>query len=162
MDEKVYHVLEELNIPYQKYEHPAMFTVADGETMDLDFGDAIDCKNLFLKDSKTGKFYLVSLPCSKRADIRGLIKKIGAKKLSFASDDELYEHLGVRSGSASILNIIEVEQAEEVTFVIDRSLQEVDRVCFHPNLNTASIAFKREDMHRILDKYHANYVYLEV
>ena len=48
--EKVFKVLNALNIDYQLINHPAAFTVEDMDKLDMNqYGDV--CKNLFLRDS---------------------------------------------------------------------------------------------------------------
>ncbi|MEG0872720.1 MAG: YbaK/EbsC family protein [Clostridia bacterium] len=160
MDEKVYAVLEKLNISYESIKHPALFGQRDCEKYNINM-NGTDCKNLFLKDSKIEEYYLVSLPLTKRLDLKLLKERLNTNRLEFAKEDVLFEKLGVKRGSVSLLNIIEVEKTA-VKFVIDSELLKSAKVCFHPNENTSTVIFKTKDIDKILDFYNVCYEYVEL
>ncbi len=161
MEEEVYNVFDRLKIPYEVIRHNAIYKSSDRGNLEIDFRGAVCCKNLFLKDEKNGKKYLVSLKLSKRANLKLLQSELGSNRLTFASDTELFENLGIKSGNASILNII-CKPNTSVLFVIDKELLNFDKVCFHPNVNTASISFSPNYVCDILESYKANYIFLDV
>ena len=51
--------------------------------------DAVHCKNLFLRNQKGNRHYLVIVEHTKRADLRRVADQIGDGKLSFASPERL-------------------------------------------------------------------------
>ncbi|MDD3303531.1 MAG: YbaK/EbsC family protein [Clostridia bacterium] len=161
MEEKVYAVFHKLKIPFEVIDHPALFKSSDRVNVEIDFKGATCCKNLLLKDKKDNQLFLISLPIDKKANLKILQEELGTSRLEFASKEELVENLGIKSGNASVLNIIE-KQDTGVKFVIDNDLLQLDSVCFHPNVNTASIKFSPLYIEKILKKYNANYVFLEV
>lgn len=55
----IYEVLEDLEIEYQQYDHPAVYTVEEAEKYDR--GNGAHSKNLFLRNKKGNKHYLVVL-----------------------------------------------------------------------------------------------------
>ena len=61
--------LRELGIEYTRHEHPPVATVEEAETHWADI-DATHCKNLFLRNQKGNRHYLVVLIASKKADLR--------------------------------------------------------------------------------------------
>ena len=159
--EEVLKVYNLLNIDYNLIRHPAIFCRADEEMVkDIKFDGEV-CKNLFLKDKKTKSFYLVSLPASKRADLKKISDGLKCHRLSFGNEEELWEKLHIKSGSVSVLNVIGAPNTD-VTFVIDKEIVNYDKVAFHPNDNTASISFKPENIVKIMDKYNKKYIFLEV
>ena len=81
--------------------------------------------------------------------------------MSFGNEEELWDNLHIKPGSVSILNVIGAPDTK-VTFVIDKNIENIDRVSFHPNDNTASISFESKNLKRILDKYNKEYLFLEV
>ena len=83
--------LRELGIEYTRHEHPAAATVEEAETHWADI-DATHCKNLFLRNQKGNRHYLVVLTASKHADLKGVADQIGDGKLSFASPERLMSH----------------------------------------------------------------------
>lgn len=160
MKEKVYDILKKLQINYEITEHPALFTAEDSEKYGVTI-DGVDCKNLFLRNKDKSQYYLVSLPLEKRANLKELQNVLKESKLSFGSDEALYEKLGIKSGSVSVLNIIEIEKTD-VKFIIDKNLLKVKKVGFHPNENTVTIIFNPNEIEKILKKYNAKYEFIDL
>ena len=159
--EEVLNVFKTLDIDYKLIRHVAIFNRKDEELVrNIDFDGEI-CKNLFVKDKKNNKFYLISMPVSKRADLKKIADELNSDRLSFGNEEELWEKLHIRPGSVSILNVIGAPDTD-VTFVIDENLKNCERVSFHPNDNTASISFESKNLTKLLDKYNKEYLFLEV
>ncbi len=157
--EKVYAFFKDLNIPYTVVSHLAIFSEKDDVEIHTE-GEI--CKNLFLKDRhQEEKFYLVCLPLHKRANIKKVEQELGVKKLSFGNEQELLRELNITPGSVSILNVIEAPHTQ-VEFLLDEELKNLEKVCFHPNDNTASISFCSRDLDKILQYYHVKYRYIHV
>lgn len=161
MEQDVYNLFEKLDIKYEIINHPALFKSTDSEHEKIDFKGAVCCKNLFIKDPKINEYFLVSLEISKRADLKLIANKLNTNRLTFAKEEELYENLGVKSGSASVLNIM-LKPHTKVKFVIDDELLNFEKVCFHPNVNTASVSFNPDKIEEILKHFNANYVYINM
>lgn len=159
--QEVIDVFEKLNIEYKLVRHPAVFGDKDSEKVkNIDFGGVI-CKNLFVKDKKANKFYLVSLPKDKRANLKKISDEIGCARFSFGNDEELWEKLHIKPGSVSILNVIGAPDTD-VTFVIDKDILNIPKVSFHPNDNTASVVFEPSNIVKIMENYNKKYMFLEV
>lgn len=150
---KVYTLLEELDIKYQKYEHAPAYTMEDIKELDIRISGSY-CKNLFLRNSKGDKHYLVIVDGSKNVDLKGLAKKIPSTRLSFASDERLYKYLKLKPGSVGPFGLInDVDKHVEV--IIDKDLVELDSICFHPNKNTATVVISYKDFGKYL-QWHGN------
>ena len=78
--------LSALDIAFERYEHPPIATADEGAIHWAGI-DAVHCKNLFLRNQKGSRHYLVVLAHTKRADLRAVADQIGDGKLSFASAD---------------------------------------------------------------------------
>lgn len=159
-EQEVCDVFKILDIPFQVVTHKAVYTAKDSDGMEEKIDGQI-CKNLFLKEEKETKYYLVSLPLNKRANIKEIEKELQVKKLKFGTEEELYENLKIQSGSVSLLNIIKKPDTK-VEFLIDEELLNYDKVCFHPNDNHASIIFPSMSISKIMNYYHAKYQFLKV
>ncbi len=144
----IYKVLEELQIVYEKYDHPAVFTVAEAEKYDIRI-EAAHTKNLFLTNKKEDKYYLVVVPSKKRADMKKLAKDLGASRLSFGKPEKLLEYLNLTPGSVSPFGLIN-DTNHKVTVVVDTDLLSAPVVGFHPNINTATLVVKSEDFLKFL------------
>ena len=141
--------LRELDIPFERHEHPPVATVDEAEQHWAGI-DATHCKNLFLRNQKGNRHYLVVLLHSKRADLRAVAEQIGDGKLSFASPERLMTHLGLTPGSVSPFGLIN-NRDHTVRVVLDRDLKSVARVSFHPNINTATYVISAADFARFLE-----------
>src|SRR5258707_3273368 len=140
--------LQALGIAFERHEHPPVATVEDASRHWADI-DATHCKNLFLRNQKGDRHYLVILLHSKKADLRAVADQIGDGKLSFASPERLMTHLGLTPGSVSPFGLVN-DQARAVRVVIDRDLQAAARLSFHPNINTATLVVSTTDFTRFL------------
>jgi Ala-tRNA(Pro) deacylase len=141
--------LHELGIDYIRHEHPPVATVEEAEAHWAGI-DATHCKNLFLRNQKGSRHYLVVLTASKRADLRAVADQIGDGKLSFASAERLMAHLGLTPGSVSPFGLIN-DRAHAVRVVLDRDLKSAARLSFHPNINTVTFTVAAADFARFLE-----------
>jgi len=140
--------LTELGIPFTRHEHPPVATVEEA-TLHWTGIDATHCKNLFLRNQKGDRHYLVVLMASKRADLKAVANQIGDGKLSFASPERLMSHLGVTPGSVSPFGLIN-DRDHHVRVVLDRDFQTVERLAFHPNTNTRTYTIAAVDFQKFL------------
>jgi Ala-tRNA(Pro) deacylase len=147
-EQQVGEYLASLGIDVERHEHPPVATVEDGEVHWAGI-DATHCKNLFLRNQKGTRHYLVILMHTKRADLRAIADQIGDGKLSFASPDRLMQHLAVTPGSVSPFALINDRQ-HEVRLFLDRDLKSAARVSFHPNINTATWVLTWAEFERFL------------
>ena len=145
---KVLEVLDALGIEYTRREHPPVFTVEQAEEHWTDI-DGAHCKNLFLRNKKGSRHYLVILLSRKQADLRGLNEKLNEDRLSFGSPDRLKKYLGLEPGSVSPFGLIN-DLRKEVTVIVDQDLRQEARVNFHPNVNTSTVCISAADFEKFL------------
>jgi len=145
---KVYEILNRLGISYVRHEHPAVFTVEQAEQYWKGIGGA-HCKNLFLRNKKGNRHYLVILEHSKKAELKTLEHQLGEDRLSFASEERLKRFLGLEAGSVSPFGLINDTQ-KQVLVVIDQDLKNSERINFHPNVNTATLEIAFSDFEKFL------------
>lgn len=157
---KVYEVLDHLNISYKRYQHPPVATIADIEEEMKDL-EVIHFKNIFLRNSKGDKHYLVLIDHTKKANTRLLAQKIGSTRLSFASDERLEKYLGLEAGAVSPMGLIN-DKNKEVEVLVDKDLVSHEKVTLHPNVNTASITMAFEDLRRFLEWSGNKVQYIEI
>lgn len=147
-EQAVYDVLGKLEIPFERHEHPPVFTVEEAVRHWAGI-EAAHCKNLFLRNKKGTIHYLVILEHTKQADLGLLVKRLGDDRLSFASSERLATHLGLTPGAVSPFGLIN-DRTHQVQVVIDADLKAAERVSFHPNVNTATIVLATADFQRFL------------
>ena len=86
--EEVLKKLEELGIKYELVEHDPVYTIEDMNNLDPKiFKDAEICKNLFLRDQKGKRHFLIVLCSEKQANLADIQKQAGSTRLSFASPE---------------------------------------------------------------------------
>jgi Ala-tRNA(Pro) deacylase len=147
--EDFYKFLADNQIDYERHDHPAVFTVADVERL-VPTLPAVKTKNLFLRDKKGRRHFLVAVPAQKRVNIKALGAAIGAGHLSFGSSDRLKKYLGVDPGSVTVLATInDPDHAVELFF--DTVLWAEETFQFHPLVNTSTLVISKEGLKRYFE-----------
>ena len=138
--------LEELNITYEKVEHPAVYTVEEAKEK-VPKIDGLGCKNLFLKTQKK-ELFLYTLPEDKQISLNNLPEILGVTRFHFASTKTLEEVLGIIPGSVTPLAIIN-DKENKVTVILDKELKDKN-ILVHPNRNTATISISYNDLEKYI------------
>jgi Ala-tRNA(Pro) deacylase len=140
--------LRDHGIAAQRHEHAAVMTVEESERLVPKLPGA-KTKNLFLRDKKGARHFLVTVPHDRAVDLNALGAALDAGRLGFASPERLHRHLGVTPGSVSLLALIN-DHDGAVEFVIDRALWDADAVQAHPLANTATMVVAHDDLERFV------------
>jgi len=144
----VYAFLDRLGIMYETFTHPPIFTAEEAAEHWARI-PATRVKNLFLRNKKGDRHYLVILEVSKQADLKQLVRVVGDDRLSFGSPERLMSNLGLTPGSVSPFGLIH-DATHAVRVIVDDDLRRADRLIFHPNINTASLTISVADFERFL------------
>ena len=156
----LYELLQNLGIAFEYHEHPPVATIEDALTHWKDY-DSGRCKNIFFRNHKGDRHYLVILEHMRQLDIHDLEKRLKQGKLSFSSDQRLMKYLGVERGSVSPFGLIN-DTEKHVHLFIDEKLNDFDQLAFHPNLNTATIIVSKSDFLRFLDYTGNSYEFIKL
>lgn len=146
---QVYDCLEKLNISYERIEHGPMFHSND-LAEEFEDVEVLDIKNLFFRNQKGRRHYLVVMPYLKQMSVASIARLVGEKRLSFASEERLLRHLGVTTGAVSVFNLLNNVDLDVLVY-IDEEIFSSKRVGFHPNINTETLIFDSGDLRRYLD-----------
>ena len=148
MQDILFKLLQYLSIDNRTYYHEPLFTVEQAlQAASLIPG--VQCKNLFLKDSKNNLYLVVALHTTNIA-LKKLSKYIQAPELRFASADLLKEYLGVTPGSVTPFGLI-CDKDHKIIVLLDEALFSHDLVSFHPFENNASIVIKPYDLIKFIE-----------
>lgn len=139
--------LDAHGIAHSTVDHPAVFTVGEGEAIKADMPGG-HTKNLFLKDAK-GQLWLICALGETKIDLKRLHTVIGSARLSFGSPELMLETLGVTPGSVTGFGLIN-DTERRIRFVLDAELAKADPVNFHPLTNTATTAVSQDGFRRFL------------
>jgi Ala-tRNA(Pro) deacylase len=150
---ELYRIFETIDIQFEYHEHPPLATIEDAKIHWKDYNSG-RCKNIFFRNHKGDRHYLVILEHLRQLNIRDLEKRLRQGKLTFASDQRLKKYLGVEPGSVSPFGLINDDE-NHVHLFIDEKLNESDRLAFHPNINSATIVVSKSDFLKFL-KYTGN------
>lgn len=161
MEDDVYKTLEMLNISYDRFTHSAMNTIAELNKYNIKGDDIVHCKNLFLRNSKGDRHYLVLTEPDKRTNTRSLAGQIKSTRLSFASPERLEKYLGLDPGSVSPFGLIN-DTNKDVEVLIDRDLDTRQKITFHPNINTASVTISYDDFQKYIEWCGNKVIYVDV
>jgi len=140
--------LDGLGIPYEKTEHPAVFTVDESSRLVPPLAGA-KTKNLFLRDQKGQRHFLVVVGHDTGVDLKALASVLGSSKVSFGSPDRLMARLGVEPGAVSLFALVN-DPERRVELFVDRALWRAGALQCHPLVNTATLVMARTDIERFL------------
>ncbi|HYC34422.1 MAG TPA: YbaK/EbsC family protein, partial [Candidatus Paceibacterota bacterium] len=131
--DSVFTYLNNLGITCKLLTHEAVFTVEESKNIrfDVDFGEN---KNLFLRNKKGDKHFLVTIAAEKRLDLERFARLTGESKVGFASPKRLKEYLDLTPGSVSPFGLIN-DMNHQVIYVLDADLLKHETLGFHPNVN---------------------------
>lgn len=161
MRETVLNKLQELNIEYKEVNHVPVFTIEDMDNLGNIFEDAKICKNLFVRDQKGKRHFLIVMPEEKRAPLNEIATKIGSTKLSFASSERLMKYLKLTPGSVTPLAIInDEEKAVEVIF--DEDLKNEKLLGVHPCINTSTILITPSNLEMYVKELNNKFKYIKI
>lgn len=158
--QQVYDRLKELGIGFDYYEHPEAPTIEIAQQFYRGEGTVL-CKNLFFRNHKGDKHYLVIMDARHNMNIHDIEHRLHQGKLSFASPERMMRYLGVKPGSVSLFTLVNDVNHEVILFVDDKLLG-AERVSFHPNDNTASLVISRDDMLRFVENAGNKYEFLDL
>lgn len=158
--QELYLILEKLRISFQYIEHPPAPTIEIAKAFWQDF-DSTHCKNIFLRNHKGNKHYLVILECNQNVDIKELEQRLKQGKLSFASEQRLEKYLGVKPGSVTPFGLIN-DKEHHVHLFLDARLADAGQLSFHPNINTASLIVGKDDFFKFLNYVGNTYEFIDL
>jgi Ala-tRNA(Pro) deacylase len=157
---KVLQALKNLEIEYEIHEHPPVPTVEEA----LPYWGRIDathCKNLFFRNHKGNRHYLVVLRHDRQLNIRDLEQRLKQGKISFASPQRMEKYLGLSGGSVSVFGLINDEENHTHLF-LDAALQRAKKISFHPNENSATVVISFESFIKFLDWSGNSYEFIQL
>lgn len=145
---RIYDALDQMKIKYEVVEHEPVHTMEDMDRLGLPEKGTL-CKNLFLRDAKGKRHFLVTADEKTKIDLKTLGSRLGAGNLSFASEERLEKYLGLKQGSVSPFGLIN-DKDHAVEFFIDKSLTRCKSLGIHPLENTATVFLSYKDLDKFL------------
>ena len=156
----IYEFLDTIEVSYERFDHPAVYTVSEAKKLSPKM-DGASTKNLFLRDKKGIRHFLVIVPQDKQVDLKELSSILEASRLSFASPDRLKKYLGIEPGSVSILALLN-DPEKTVEVFVDSELWNAEIILCHPLVNTSTLAITRDGIKQFLEKTGHNLMLVEI
>lgn len=143
-----YDLLDGLGVFYERVDHSAADTIEDCLVVEQVLGTPV-CKNLFLCNRQKTDFYLLMMDGGKVFHTKDLSKQLGVSRLSFAGAEDMERLLGVRPGSVTVLGL-KNDKDKQVQLVIDRSVQEAEKIACHPCISTSTLSFETKTLLQVI------------
>ena len=145
----IYRFLAENDVSYQRADHSPVYTYQEAEDRVTPL-PGVHTKNLFLRDGRGRRHFLVVVEGAMRVDLKALRGMLGVDKLGMASAERLKKHLGVEPGAVTLLGVVNDRQ-RAVELVFDRAVWAADALQCHPLANTSTLVIARVDVERLLE-----------
>ena len=158
--DKVLGYLNEKGYEYSWYTHPEAPTIEIARQYWKQDGSK-HCKNLFFRNHKGNRHYLVVLDYERDLDIHDLEKRLHQGKLSFASPQRMEKYLGLQPGSVSPFGLIN-DTENHVHLFMDKNLKEEKSLSFHPNDNHATVVIEVDEFMRYLNAVGNSFEFIEL
>ena len=159
--QETFDYLSSRGVDFEITEHKAVYNMAELAELDIPYPDA-DAKNLFVRDDKKRGYYLITVRGSKRVDLKEFRRKNGTRPLSFASEADLEEFLGLIPGAVTPLGLLNAME-HRVKLYLDREFLDPPGIIgVHPNDNTATVWLKTADLISLIREHGSNAEVVEI
>lgn len=149
---RIYELLEELGISFQRVDHEPVISMEECQAVDRVLAPAQHCKNLFLCPVNKSQYYLLVMEEHKKFASGKISRQVQSSRLQFGDDAALKEHLGVKPGAVGALALI-ADTEHKVQLLVDEDVLKSEYVTGHPGVNTASVALKSRDLFEVYLKH---------
>ncbi len=160
-DQQLYEFLKDSGIDFEYHEHPPAPTIEIAVQYWKDIHETTHCKNLFFRNHKGNRHYLVIFDHRKDLSISYLEKYLKQGKLTFASEQRMVKYLGLLPGSVSPFGLIN-DNEHHVYLFLDKDLALQPKISFHPNDNRASLVISYPDFIKFLSIVGNPYEFVEL
>jgi len=144
VEKKIKQILAEKNIPFEEFEHEAVFT-SEQAAIVRGLGSAEEgIKSMVFKTNK-GAFILVLNPGDQRIDSKKIARMEGVKNLNLASPEEVERIAGVSIGCVAPFGL-----KTTLRTYLNEELLERGSLYFNPGSHTRTIKIRASDLSRVL------------
>jgi Ala-tRNA(Pro) deacylase len=155
---EVYDFLDSKGISYEVTEHKAVYDMEEMAEIGLPYPED-NAKNLFVRDDKKRKYYLITVKGDKRVNLKAFRNAYGTRPLTFASAEDLLAIMKLTPGAVTPLGMLN-DDHRQVEFYLDKDFLEGNgRIGCHPNENTATVWLNSRDLLNMIEE-HGNTVHI--
>ena len=125
--EEILKKLNDLEISYELIEHKPVYNMEEMDELGTEiFKGAAICKNLFLRDQKGKRHFLITM-----------------------TEERLKKYLGLIPGAVTPLGIIN-DETKAVEVILDKDLFKEEKIGVHPGVNTATVIITPNDLEKYI------------
>lgn len=150
--QEIYDFIKKKNIWYEMTEHKAVYNMQELNDIQLPYKER-DGKNLFVRDDKKRNYYLITLKGDKKLDLKTFSDSYHTRRLSFASENDLSNLLGLKPGSVTPLGLLNDKDSKVIFYLDEDFLNDNGIIGVHPNDNTATVWLKTLDLIDIIQEH---------
>ncbi|MFV0560052.1 MAG: YbaK/EbsC family protein [Enterococcus sp.] len=137
-------LLNNAKIPYELYDHRAIFTNEDAVIVKEELGFwGTETKSLYLKDKKKKNNYIFLTYTTKQTDFKALSTLVG-KRVSVVQAADMEEQTGQKAGAVSPFGY-----EFPVTLIIDEELLSEQKLVFAPGKPDQTMVIAATDVEKI-------------
>lgn len=153
MDKReIYAFLDGKGIKYEVTEHKAVFNMDELAGVELPYPEA-DAKNLFVRDDRKKRYYLITVKGNKRVDLKEFRRANGTRPLTFASEEDLFAVLKLTPGSVTPFGLLNDDECR-AEFCLDAAfLDGQGLIGCHPNDNTATVWMNVRELISLIEQH---------
>lgn len=155
---EIYDLLRTRGIWHEITEHKAVYNMAELTDVALPYPEA-DAKNLFVRDDKKRNYYLITVRGDKRVDLKEFRHRYGTRALSFASENDLMQVLGLIPGAVTPLGLLNDAECKVQLYLDEAFFAAPGLIGVHPNDNTATVWLRADDLAALI-REHGNPVHI--
>jgi Ala-tRNA(Pro) deacylase len=157
MKNKVFEVLNDLNINYTNYEHQPVHSVLDCKWIDIPWQRV---KSLLIRNKKWTNFYMVVVWEDKKLETNKIREIFDDSKMSFLEEELMMEKICLRPWSVSPFALIN-NKDKDIKVVFESNLKWV-LIGFHPLQNDNTIVLQMDDVERFLEHLWFEFTYWDL
>jgi Ala-tRNA(Pro) deacylase len=150
--EDIVRLLDDKKIKYEIVEHKPVYTIDEMLGCGLPRPEQI-AKNLFIRDDKKRKYYLITCLEDKKINLKEFRKEFDTRPLTFASEEDLMDKMGLIRGAVTPFGILNNKDKDVVVY-LDKDFEH-KLMGIHPCDNTATVYVSCRDVAKLI-KDHGN------
>lgn len=144
LEQETYKVFQKLGIPFERVDNDPASSMEECEAIGEVFGAPVR-KDVFLCNRSKTTFFLLIMPDNKPFETSAFSKKLGVSRMSFASPEHMWEYLGTKPGSASVVGALH-DKDDYVQIIIDKEVAECEWFVCNTGINTTHLKVKTQDI----------------
>ena len=150
--QEIYTLLDKRNIWHEVTEHKAVYNMAEVAEIHLPYPEA-DAKNLFVRDDKKRNYYFITVRGDKRVDLKEFRHKYGTRALSFTSENDLMQVLGLIPGAVTPLGLLNDAECKVQLYLDEAFFAAPGLIGVHQNDNTATVWLRADDLAALIQEH---------